>query len=73
MWNGIFLKVSVSEIRAKRISVNQGVGVLCQNEMKNVEEFFARVGYCIKEGADSLLPKLPHGISRYSRDDPLLK
>ena len=41
--------------------------------LKLVEEFFARVGYCIKEGADSLLPKLPHGISRYSRDDPLLK
>ena len=41
--------------------------------LKLVEEFLARVGYCIKEGADSLLPKLPHGISRYSRDDPLLK
>ena len=41
--------------------------------VKLVDKFFARVGYCIKEGADSLLPKLPHGISRYSRDDPLLK
>ena len=46
-----------------------------QNEKCKIRrrKFFARVGYCIKEGADSLLPKLPHGISRYSRDDPLLK